>query len=71
MSKHSKTVIVGEDVDIDAKIEEAAALVDALCTPDKMTKEQAVEFLEGVRERLESSIEALDEDLDNDAASEE
>jgi len=51
---------------MDKQIVEAADDVLELCMPEKMSKQEALDFLEGVIERLESSAEALREEIQND-----
>lgn len=47
-------------------VRRAVDLVEALCTPDKMPKTDAVEFLGAVIAQLDSSIEALQEEIENE-----
>ena len=51
-------------------IELAVDYVEALCTPDKMSKSQAVDFLEDVIARLRTSVEALNDEIQNEEAEE-
>lgn len=51
---------------MDELVDKAVDEVEAHCTPDKMSKQQAMDFLEDVIARLESSVEALREEIDND-----
>lgn len=44
-------------------VNQAVEMVENLCGPDKMSKEDAVDFLEDVIGRLENSIEAIKEEL--------
>ena len=46
-------------------VEAAAEAVREYCTPEKMSKEDAVDFLEDVVISLEGSIEALQEEIAN------
>jgi hypothetical protein len=52
-------------------VEEAVDAVEALCAPDQMTKGEALEFLEEVIGRLRSSIEALRDEIENEAEEED
>jgi hypothetical protein len=51
--------------DFNAQIDRAVSEVEGLCVPDLMLKEQAIEFLDEVLSRLESSKEALEEEIEN------
>jgi hypothetical protein len=52
---------------MDKLVTEAIEAVEAMCTPDRMSKTDAIDFLEDVVARLESSIEALrDETAEDD-----
>ncbi len=50
------------------KVQEAVNAVENLCSPELMDKEAAIDFLEDVIASLESSKEALEEELENEAA---
>lgn len=51
---------------MDRLVDNAVDYVEALCAPAKMPdKGNAVDFLEAVIERLQSSVEALREEIDN------
>jgi hypothetical protein len=51
---------------MDELIEQAVEKVEEMCEPKKMpSKKTAVDFLEGVIERLQSSVEALREEIEN------
>lgn len=52
-------------IDLEAQAELADNAVSELCGPELMSKAQAVEFLELVVERCRSSIEALNEEMEN------
>lgn len=62
----SKTSIPGNKFD-DETVTRAVTAVEEHCGPDKLTKSAAVEFLEEVIDRLQSSIEALEEEIENEA----
>lgn len=47
-------------------VEEAVSAVEKLCEPERMSPEEAIDFLEDVVSRLQSSIEALKEENDTD-----
>jgi hypothetical protein len=51
---------------LDDIIDEAANEVEEHCAPGKMSKPQAKDFLERVIERLQSSVEALEEEMENE-----
>lgn len=51
---------------MDKRVDEAVELVEGMCAPGVMTKQEAVDFLEDVLARLESSVEALREEIDNE-----
>lgn len=42
----------------------AAEAVEEFCSPDKMSKPEAIDFLEDVISRLRSSMEAIQEEMD-------
>lgn len=50
---------------MEPQIQEAVDAVEALCAPELMSKAEAVEFLESVVARLDSSIEALKDEIAN------
>lgn len=47
-------------------IERACNDIDALCAPSKMSKAEAVEYLERVACNVDASIEALKEEIANE-----
>jgi len=47
------------DIDIDALVEEAVKKVCGYSSPRKMTREQALDFMQDVISRLEDEAEAL------------
>lgn len=47
-------------------IERADAAVMEMCTPDKMSKADAIKFLEGVMLNLEGALDALREEEEDD-----
>lgn len=47
----------------DPKVNEAVEAIEALCPPGFMSKAEAIDFLEDVIDRLQSSIEALREEV--------
>jgi len=47
-------------------VNEAVEKVNEYCTPEKMSKEDAVDFLEDVIAQLESSKDALEEEIENE-----
>ena len=49
-----------------AVVQLAVEGVEKLCTPELMSKEDAVDFLEDVISQLESSKEALEEEIQNE-----
>lgn len=49
--------------DIERLIEKADGVVMDLCGPDKMTKPDAVEFLDGLINNLQGAIDALNEEM--------
>jgi hypothetical protein len=50
---------------IETEIDAAIDQVEERCTPDKMSKSEAVDYLEGVIARLRTSVEALEEEIGN------
>lgn len=48
---------------IEQQVLRAVQEVEALCVPDLMPKEQALEFLSEVIGRLENSVEALEDEI--------
>lgn len=50
----------------DDLVDRAVEAVEKLCEPGKMSKAEAVDFLEDVISRLESSVEALKEEIENE-----
>jgi len=50
----------------DKLVNQAVEAVERLCSPDKMTKEQAIDFLEDVISQLDSSLEALREETEDE-----
>jgi len=53
-------------MELEALANDAVDHVNSLCAPERMSKADAKEFLEIVVGRLESSIEALEEELENE-----
>lgn len=53
-------------VDTDAEAEKARDAVDEFCTPDKMSKAEAVEFYETLIGWFRSSVEVLQEEMENE-----
>jgi gas vesicle protein len=51
---------------IEALASDAVDFVNAMCGPDKMLKTEAREFLEIVIDRLETAVEALEEEIENE-----
>jgi hypothetical protein len=51
---------------VDDAITEASEAIDGMCTPELMTKVQAVDFLEGVIEHCDALIAALRDDMSED-----
>lgn len=49
-----------------SEVDKAVEAVEAMCSPDKMSKVVAAEFLEDVISRLESSLEALRDEMKNE-----
>jgi len=49
-----------------AVVQAAVEAVEKYCTPELMTKEDAIDFLEDVISQLESSKEALEEEIENE-----
>jgi hypothetical protein len=45
-------------------VEAADQHIQAMCVPDKMTPQEAKDFLEGVAARCDSAVEALEEEHD-------
>jgi hypothetical protein len=52
----------------DKLVREAVEAVEEMCRPERMSKAEAVDFLEDVVAQLESSMEALHEEIANDEA---
>lgn len=49
--------------DINAALAAAQSAIDDLCAPARMTKAEAVDFLEGVISQCEMSVEALKDEI--------
>jgi len=49
----------------DRRVDDAVDAVQAFCTPDQMSKTDAIDFLEEVIARLQTSIEALQDEIEN------
>lgn len=47
-------------------VNKATEAVQEYCTPEKMSKEDAIDFLEDVVSQLESLKEALEEEIENE-----
>lgn len=56
--------------DLDQLAEIACDQIDEICGPDKMTKAQAKEFLEILSAILDGRVEALAEEIANEATEE-
>ena len=52
-------------------VNKATEAVQEYCTPEKMSKEDAIDFLEDVIAQLESSKEAIEEEIENEGKEEE
>lgn len=52
---------------MDELVDKAVEAVEAMCAPDQMpSKATAVDFMESVIERLQTSVEVLREEIDNE-----
>jgi hypothetical protein len=47
-------------------VQQATNAVNDLCAPDKMSKADAVDFLESVIENLQTSVDVLKEEIENE-----
>jgi hypothetical protein len=65
--KTRKPFVAGR-LNMDQAVEEAMEVVDLLCEPDVMSKPEAVEFYGRIIDRCQSSVEALEEEIENEAA---
>lgn len=52
--------------DVRQAAERADSYVMALCTPEQMTKQEALDFLEALMARLKGAVEALHEEVENE-----
>lgn len=48
---------------IKTNVEMAMSYIDAACTPDLMSKQEAVDFKEEIIERLKEDVECLKEEM--------
>ena len=49
----------------DRRVDDAVDAVQTFCMPDQMSKTDAIDFLEEVIARLQTSIEALQDEIEN------
>jgi polyhydroxyalkanoate synthesis regulator phasin len=48
-------------------VQQAVNAVNELCAPEKMSKQEAIDFLEDVMSDLQSAVDALQDEIDNES----